>query len=229
MKSFLTLVFALTFSSILFSQNSQKNFIDQPYIEVIGQAETEIIPNEIYVRIILSENVKKGRISIEKQENKMLAKLRECNIDIDKQLSIDDFNGYYKKRFLANNDLLKTKRYQLLVNDGKTLALVYQKLDEVDVSNISIIRVDHSEMEDFKRETKIKALIQAKQKASDYAIAINQSIGKALYVQETSNTYTPRAYYKAQGISMEDSEVINDIDFKKIIIQEKLLARFAIN
>ena len=70
MKSFLTLVFALTFSSILFSQNSQKNFIDQPYIEVIGQAETEIIPNEIYVRIILSENVKKGRISIEKQENK---------------------------------------------------------------------------------------------------------------------------------------------------------------
>ena len=217
------------FSSILLAQSSQKNFIDQPYVEVTGQAETEIIPNEIYVRIILSENDKKGRISIEKQENKMLEKLSECNIDIDKNLSVDDFNGYYKKRFLANNDLLKTKSYQLLVNDGKTLALVYQKLDEMDVSNISIIRVDHSEMEEFKRETKIKALKKAKQKASDYAIAVNQSIGKALYIQETSNAYTPRSYYKAQDINMESSEAINDIDFKKIIINEKVFARFTLD
>ena len=34
----------LLLSTITFSQNGQKNFIDQPYIEVTGQVETEIIP-----------------------------------------------------------------------------------------------------------------------------------------------------------------------------------------
>lgn len=95
----ISFVLLLLFSTFSFSQSGQKNFIDQPYIEVTGTVETEIIPNEIYLRITLDENDKKGRISVEKQENQMLLKLRALNIDLKKNLSVLNFDGYYKKSF----------------------------------------------------------------------------------------------------------------------------------
>ena len=231
MKTLLNTVLTfLLFTTISFSQSGQKNFIDQPYIEVTGQVETEITPNEIYLRIVLNENDKKGRISIEKQENKMLAKLRQCDVDIEKQLSVEDFNGIYKRKFLGENRVTKIKHYQLLIYDGKTLARVYQELDAIDVSNISIIKVDHSEIEAYKRETKIKALKVAKQKAEDYANAINQSVGKALFIQESSNIYrVSNMLVDNVSKSYDSQESIADLDIKKIKITENVLAKFILN
>lgn len=182
-----TLFVFLLFSSVLLSQNGQKNFIDQAYIEVTGQVETEITPDEIYLKIILNENDKKGRISIEKQENQMLAKLKALQLDLDKNLSVLDFNGFYKKKFLAENEMSKKKTYQLIVSNGKMLGEVYRSLDAIDISNISIQKISHSDLENLKRKNKIKALIVAKQKASDYASAIDQAIGNALYIQEVQH------------------------------------------
>lgn len=224
-----TLIAAFLLYGFTYAQSGTKNFIDQPYIEVTGHAEMEITPDEIYLRIILNENDKKGRISIEKQENQLLAKLRQCDIDIDKQLTVEDFDGNYKRKFLAANELTKIKRYQLLVYDGETLAKVYQELDKIDVSNISIIKVDHSEIEKFKRETKLKALKIAKQKASDYAQVIDQSIGKALYIQESSNQYQMShalGYANASVRKYDALEAVNDIDVKKIVISERVLTKF---
>lgn len=226
-----TLIVTLLISGFTFAQSGTKNFIDQPYIEVSGQAEMEITPDEIYLRIVLNENDKKGRISIEKQENQMLVKLRNCDIDIDKQLSVEDFDGFYKRKFLGTNELTKVKRYQLLVYDGETLAKVYQELDKIDISNISIIRVDHSKMDELKRETKLNALKIAKKKANDYAEAIEQNIGKALFIQENSNQYQSSNVIFASNSSVkryDNMESINDIDVKKIVISERVLAKFTL-
>jgi len=220
----------LTSSS--FSQNGEKNFIDQPYVEVSGQYETEIVPNEIYIRIILDENDKKGRVSIEKQESQMISKLNLLGINIDKQLTIEDFDGFYKRRFLANNELSKIKRYQLLVYNGKSLGEVFQELDKIDISNISIIRVDHSDIEKIKSDTKLEALKKAKQKAENYAHAIDQNIGKALFIQELSNLSQVSNMYFSEANAKRyaaDEETINDLDIKKIVITENVLARFILN
>jgi len=234
MKISLNIIIAVLFITNSFSQNS-KNFIDQPYIEIVGQVETEIIPNEIYLRIVLNENDKKGRISIEKQENEMIEKLRYCDIDIKKQLSVEGFDGYYQRKLLGSNELSKIKRYMLLIYDAKTLGKVYQELDRIDISNISIVKINHSEIESIKRDTKLKALKIAKQKANDYAKAIDQNIGKALFIQESSNTFniSNGLSGKTAGISMvsnyESKELINDIDIKKIKIIETVLTRFILN
>ena len=45
-----------------------KNFIDQPYIEVNGNADTMVTPNEIYIQIQLSEKDTKDKVSIEELE-----------------------------------------------------------------------------------------------------------------------------------------------------------------
>ncbi len=230
------LLIFLLFSTTIFSQNGQKNFIDQPYIEITGQVETEITPNEIYLRIVLNESDKKGRISIEKQENQMLSKLRNLELDLDKNLSVIDFNGFYKKKFFADNEMSKKKTYQLIVNNGKMLGEVYRALDVIDISNISIQKVSHSNLENLKLENKIEALKMAKQKANEYAIAIDQKAGNALFIQEVQNYNN----YKYDSNSLNEvvvsyasqrnkSEEITNLTIKPILLKSTILARFTLN
>lgn len=233
-----TLLIAFFLSTIIsFSQNGTKNFIDQPYIEVTGTMEIEIVPNEIYLNILLNENDKKGKVSIETQENQMISILKTLGIDIDTQFSILDFNGYYERKFLSSNEVTKTKKYQLIVDSGECLGRVYEALDKIDISNISITKTSHTDIENIRRQTKLKALKIAKEKANDYANAIDQNIGKALFIQEQNtninaltgyaNGIQVRGYssnYRAESLKTK----IKDLNIKSIIVSETVLAKFTL-
>ena len=240
MKIKFKILFHLLFigSLVAFSQNAEKNFIDQPYIEVTGTYETEITPNEIYLNIVLSEHVNKGRVSIEAQENNMLNALRTLKIDLEKNLSVRDFRGFYKRKIFKDNEVTKTKRYQLLVNNGKMLGDVYMALDELHISNISIEKVSHSELEELTRETKLKALKAAKEKANAYAETINQSLGKAIYIQEQNFNGQNMAGY-VNGLNMREVVTksnyksfegkITNLNFEALKISASILAKFILN
>jgi len=231
------LFFLLLISNISFSQSGTKNFIDQPYIEVIGKSEKEIIPNQIFLNIVINENDKKGRISIEKQENKMISVLKSLGINLEKDFSVLDFNGYFKRKFLANDEVSKTKRYQLIVGSGEMLGKVYQALDIIDVSNISIIKVGHTDIEEINQDAKLNALRTAKEKAENYTNVINQSLGKALFIQEL-NVSNGRNYMSnsldevvitGYGANRTKQEQIQDLNFKPIKLTASVLVRFIIN
>lgn len=235
---FMWLYTFLLFNAFSFSQNGEKNFIDQPYIDVTGTIETEIIPNEIYLNIVLNENDNKGKLSVEEQENQMLTVLKTLEIDLNKNFSILDFEGFYKRKLLADNEVTKTKKYQLIVNDGETLGKVYQALDRINISNISITKTSHSDIEKITRETKLKALIVAKEKANDYALVINQSIGKAIFIQESQNIQNSNFYGNNLGMLNEvivtgygasKREKIENLNFKKITVSATVSAKFILN
>jgi len=225
----------LLLTTISFAQNGNKNFIDQPYIEVTGTIDTEIIPNEIYLSIVLDENDKKGKISIEKQENQMIAVLKKLSIDLENNFSVIDFNGFYKRKIFADNEVTKTKRYELIVNNGETLGKVYEALDQIDISNISIVKTSHSDIEKIRRETKLKALQVAKEKANDYANAINQTLGKAIFISEKQNAYRNNLYANNLNISNEvvtrgyQQDKIENLNLKSIKISASVLAKFILN
>lgn len=232
MKNITSILVILLITHVTLAQNG-KNFIDQPYIEVTGFAETEIIPDEIYLRIELNENDKNGRRSIEQQENYMLAKLRQLGIDLDKDLSVLNFSGFFRKKFLANNEVKKRKSYQLIVHNGKTMGEVFRTLDDLDVSNFYIIRTSHSNMEVLKQENKIEALLVAKQKASNYAQALEQDLGKAIFVSENQNSYntSPNVYreYSKSYDAVAAVETIQNLSLKPIKLTSTILARFQLN
>lgn len=227
MKKLIIIACLITLSPIL-AQNGAKNFIDQNYIEITGISETEITPDEIYLSIIINEKDKKGKISVEQQETSMIKKLKQLGIDLKKDFTVQDFSSNYKFYFLRKTDILKSKKYQLVVHDGLTLGKVFQALESIEISNVSIEKVSHSKIEEHRGAAKIKALKAAKQKALDYAEAIDQSIGFALYIQEINRNV--RHQYLNQiavrGYAKDDSEAVNDIDFEKIKIHASVLARF---
>lgn len=234
------LIITLFTSTLSFSQNGEKNFIDQPFIEVTGQIETEIIPNEIYLNITLNEKDIKGKTSIEQQENQMISILKSLAIDLEKNLSILDFNGYYLKKLFAENDINKIKNYQLIINDGETLGKVYEALDRIDVSNISITKMSHSDIETYIRQAKLKAIKTAKEKAIQYANAIDQTIGKALFIQEieNSNNLLNALSGQANGIMIRgmnsnysgrtNYENIQNLSYKPLTITATVLVKFSL-
>lgn len=73
MKTTFLIIFALV-SQLIFSQNLQTS----PFIEVIGTAQKEIVPDEIYIGITLREKSEgKNRMSIEEQEKLLFEELKK--------------------------------------------------------------------------------------------------------------------------------------------------------
>lgn len=229
MKKLFFLIFLVQIS-IVSAQSGSKNFIDQNYIEIKGSIEEEITPDEIYISIVINEKDKKGRVSVEKQENIMIEKLKSLQIDLKNDFKVLDFTSNYKFRFLKKADILKSKKYQLIVHTGLELAKVFQGLESIGISNTSILKVSHSKLEEFKRKAKLKALKVAKSKASDYAEAIGQTIGKALFIQEMNHNVNYRNTMANEtvsyGYAKKEMDQLNNIEFEKINIYASILTRF---
>ena len=229
----LIIVLLLTTSLTGFTQTGGKNFIDQNYIEVTGKAEMEIVPDLIYLKIILSDKENKSKQSLDEIEKLMLNKLTEIGIDLNKDLSINDFSSNYKLYWISKADIILTKEYKLIVHETKTLQKVYSEFQKLGISNVTIDKLDHSKIEQFRKEVKINAIKAAKDKAESLTSSINQSIGKAIYIQELDNQYlnnyshavsNVRIRGASSGYSNESS--MPEIEFEKINLQYSILVRF---
>ncbi len=220
------------------AQTSQKNFLDINYIQVSGTVESNITPDKIYVSITINEKDKKGKISVEMQEAKMIQKLNSIGIDLNKNLSVQSFHSSYNSYILKKDDVLKVKKYLLLVHNTEHLSKVFKIFDQLEISNVYISKVDHSKMEELKLEAKIKAIQTAKKKATTYAKAIDQSIGKALLITEKNNQHfnNSNAIYgaRATNVLIREYGALNTknkidgerINFKDITITASIEATF---
>ena len=230
---YLFLGILLTVSVTGFSQTGEKNFIDQNYIEVNGKAETEIVPDMIYLKIILSDKDNKNKQSLDEIDKSMINKLVEIGIEVSKDLSVKDFASNFKSYFLGKTDILLTKQYQLIVHDTKTLQMVYFEFQKLGISNVNIDKLDHSKIEQFRKEVKVKAIKAAKEKAESLSSALNQTIGRAIYVQEIENPYYLNSALQGRlaGVNVRYKAEANDssapeIEFEKINLQYSILVRF---
>ncbi|MBL0327116.1 MAG: SIMPL domain-containing protein [Cytophagaceae bacterium] len=179
-KSIFTLILSTIFLSDAFGQ--VKNFIDQPYIEVAGEADTLVTPNRIYLKIIISEKDSRDKISIEELEEKMLTSLKTLNINIEEDLTTRDELSNYKSYFLKNKDILKSKEYILIVKEAATASGVLLELENIGISNISIEKTEHSDFEKFMNYCRTKAIKNAYDKATAMTRPISQSIGNAIHI-----------------------------------------------
>jgi uncharacterized protein YggE len=218
----------------LSGQTGGKNFIDLNYIEVIGKSEMEIIPDRIYIKVNLNEKDTKNKISISELEKSMITTLQGIGIDVTKDLLIKDISSNFKYYLLTKNAILLTKEYQILVRDAKTAGQLFIDLEKIGISNVSIENLDNSNIEQFRREVKINAIKAAKDKAESLTKAVNQNIGRALYIQELDNSsegLRNSNSIKIRGISSgiygsNAPSPALDFDFEKIKIEYSVLCRF---
>jgi uncharacterized protein YggE len=230
MRNLLMLLFVLL-SSAMFAQPGDKNFIDQNYIEVTGKSEMEVTPDLIYLKVQLNEKDTKNKVSVSELEAQMFEKLKGIGIDLSKDLVIKDISSHFKDYLLSHTDILLSKEYQVLVHNGKTASQVFLELEKIGISNVSVDHLDNSNIVGFRKEVKINAIKAAKEKAESLAVAIDQGIGRALYIQELDNTMNfdrNANSIKIRGYSgsfkAESADL--DFDFEKIKLEYSILCRF---
>jgi uncharacterized protein YggE len=212
-----------------FSQNSEKNFIDQNFIEVTGTSEMEIIPDEIQITISVSEKDFKTKQAFDDYEKQVLAKFKEIGISVENDFSIMNMNSNLKVSVLGSDKIYFTKKYMVVVHNTETANKVFNEMEKIGVNNITITKYDHSEIEKYRLDVKTDAIKAAKVKAEKLTTAIGQSIGKALYINEVNHVvYQPNYYGNSMYLDANQMEYdkVEKVNFQKIKLSYSILVRF---
>jgi uncharacterized protein YggE len=218
------------FISLFFAGNAQmKSFIDQPYVEVAGSADTMVTPDEIYIKIDISEKDTKNKTSVEELERKMFNALKSMGIDVEKNLTTSDISSNFKTYLLKSKDVMKSKEYMLKVKDAVTATKVFITLEDLGISNTSIDHVDYSGMETMKNLMRTKAIENAKARAMALTKPLQQQIGPAIYISD-NEVYPIQPLARQAKINLYEAnsadQELPQIDFEKIQISSNINAKF---
>ena len=224
---FLAAALAMTLTAAAQTQEAYPS-----YIQVNGRAEKEIVPDEFYLSIVIDERDSKGKISVESQQREMIAALRRQGVDVEKQLKVANLSS----EFFKKNTSVATAKYQLKLGSAAEAANVWQALDKLGISDVSILRDSHSNIDALKEEVRVEAIRNAQQSARTLAQAIGQTVGKCFYIWDSNNDIMP-AYYnntmvvrsmKSMDAGSGESAGEEPLDFKTIKLQYSVQTKFVL-
>lgn len=218
-----------------FGASAQQTNNEVNYVEVQGNAEREILPDEIFVQITINENDSKGKQTLADQEKEMFKVLKGLGVNTDKDLTVVDMSSDYRNFLLKKSDVMVAKNYKLKLSTAKQLAQVMQGLDKAGIANANVIGTNYSKMNELKAELRVEAIKLAKQKAEQLAAAIGQSIGQAIQINDFDNSMgvwfndmRPMMMAKTAGGNVA-AESTPNIDFEKTKVTYRVSARFLLN
>ena len=232
----ITALFPMLFVLII-AQAQTKNFIDKPYIDITGFADSMVVPDEIYIRIVVSEKDTKDKISVEEYESRMIDSFKIMGINIETDLTTTDIGSNYQHYLLKKKDIVKTKNYILKVNNAVMATKVFILLEDLEITNVSINSVSYSDEVTVKNITRIKAAENAKQKAAILTKTLNQNVGALLYISEAEAIQPVNLNGRIQGLIIRgantkaggyDKKLPPKIEFEKIKISTTVSAKFEI-
>jgi uncharacterized protein len=222
----------LSWTSI--AQNPTNSDTSKPYIEVVGQAEMEVVPDEIYIEFHLKE-FEKDRVmqTIEMQEKELTAALTAAGLPIS-EINVSDFESNFVRVTWGKKDFRAEKEYHFKVKTMQETAKVFEVFDKLDITDGHIERVDHSQRKTFEDNMRIEATKNAKKIANDMLSSIGQSVGKALYISDKKNI--PNVDSRQIGYLNDDARLYEYsglkggtvVQYQKIKIISVVSARFEI-
>jgi uncharacterized protein YggE len=229
MKNIATVCIAIV--SVVTSYAQTKNFIDQPYIDTTAKVDTLVVPDRIFVTIILQEEDTKGKVSIEQLESKMEKELKKNKVNIAEDVSVSDMASNFKKYFLKQKDILKRKSYSLLLHDSDTAAKVFIALEKAGISNVYLEKTEYSKLEELQLILKSKAIVKAKKQAEYLTNPLGQNVGNAIHIMDRNQNHTN---YRA--VQLEEFDIVGygaknentpiEIEFEKIRIETTVSVKF---
>ncbi|MBK6399856.1 MAG: SIMPL domain-containing protein [Bacteroidetes bacterium] len=214
------------------------------YIDAIGSADTLITPDKIFIEITVRERYEgRTKVTIDSLEDLLKSTLIKIGMEL-KNLTLADANGDLVRIKWKKQDVLTSKNYSLMVSSASEVSKVYEELSKLKIQELSIEKVEHSKIEEFKKLIKIKAVQDSKDKATYMLVAIGNSIGKTIRIEERAvDSFVNSGFqsgtgaflnirgsrsegnsYYVDGLKTED----NDIKFSKIPVSCKINGRFEI-
>jgi uncharacterized protein YggE len=134
--------------------------------------------------------------------------------------------------------VLTKKEYQLKLGNATAVGKVFQELEKLKIQDGYIDHVSHSAIDSLRKQVRIEAIKNAKEKADYLLNAIGESTGNALIVSETLKDVVLRqdisrmpakALTKIPGVIVSDfGNSPPEIEFQKIKLSYSIYTKFAI-
>lgn len=190
--------------------NAQQSF-PGPSVSVTGEGIVKVIPDEALVKVSVEHSGKEAAVVKEQNDQAIDQVFKFC-----KSLKIEDKHIQTERINLNKNYDYQLKKYNYIANQSITIKLkdlskyeeLMQGLLNSGINRIDNVIFDASNRNSLKVETRKKAMMDAKTKASGYAAAVGQEIGNAIYISETStNPPPPLPMYRA-AMSVESNSAV---------------------
>ncbi|MBL6449246.1 SIMPL domain-containing protein [Fulvivirga sp. 29W222] len=226
----LALIAAILVSGMTYAQQqNQQPFIKK--IEVMGTAEMEVVPDEIYLRIALKEYKENAKIvNMDKLEAQLVKAVDQLGLPKE-NLMVDNIYGYnWDWRKKKSDDFLATKSFKLKVSNVKMVNNLIEKLDPEGINSMGVAEITHSKIKEYQNNLKLQALKTAKEKASHLLKGIGEELGGALEIHE-EDYGTPQPLYersRAYSKAAQNDSYQSDLEFKTIKIKSNIRAIFEI-
>ncbi|AEE20787.1 SIMPL domain-containing protein [Dokdonia sp. 4H-3-7-5] len=225
---YLTAILLFTVMSLTAQTNTM-----EPLVNVTGEGIVKVIPDGVVIKVRVETQGKEAQqVKAENDQSidKVIKFLRSQGID----------NKYVQTEYinLNKNYDYNSKMYNYNANQTLTIQLKELKMYEgvmTGLLNSGINRIDNvqftsSKMDALKADARIAAIKDAKEKATAYAEALGQTIGKAVQISEQGTSSPQPPMYKARMMSMEmDNSGGETIAPGELIITTKIAVSFKLN
>ncbi len=229
-----TLLFWFAFLSTALGQAQSPATVPQSNrIEVTGTSLISVLPDQIYLRIRIADPRK--RISqLQQKQEQMLGRFKEIGIDLSKEVTIRDLASNYTMKVFSADDIIVTREYIVLVHDAASANKVISILEDLQISNVVIDHVHHTQYDELKMKGLLEATSIARKKAQLMATAVNQELGKATSIEERNREVhtnaivgmeNQRLKYQSEA-SMSSDKFLSSLSFESIEIVNTVFIRF---
>ncbi len=162
-----------------------------PLVEVSGEGIVNVVPDEVTIRLRV-ENTGNDARELKRENDKIVSDV----LSFLKKQKIDD--KYVRTEYiqLSKNYDYNSKSYHFAANQSISVKLT--NLDKYEtvmdglltsgINRIDGIMFSSSKSAELQSEARKKAVAHAKQKAVEYAGVLDQKVGKAISIRETSQS-----------------------------------------
>lgn len=204
-----------------------KPLAPKPFIEVIGTASQEVVPDKIFLSITLTNKIiDKQQYNIELQEEKLKKVLVKNNIDLE-LLSLSDANSGILTQKKKDIGFRVNKIFTLQLSTADQVSRVSKELQDLNIKETAIIKLEHSKIDSLRKVVRIAAIMAAKDKALYLLQAIAEQLDKPLEIKEIVEEPDYRNNLTNNTILLSKTNVTNTEDNNGQIGFEKIKIRFS--
>lgn len=198
-----TALILTTFFAMNMQAQDQKPQV--PQISVSGEGKIKIVPDQAVINVGF-QNTGKDAKEVKTLNDEVVDKV----IKFLKKTGIPATDYKTTNVSLYKNYDYEKKKYNFQASQSLTITLkdlskydeLMMGLNDAGVNSISGVEFKSSKMDDYEREARKKAILDAKQKAQDYVSVLGQKIGKALLITDNSQNNYPIPMYKGGMMAM---------------------------
>ena len=176
-----------------------------PQISVTGEGKVKIVPDQAVITVgfqnsgkdakevkTLNDEVVDRVIKFLKKSGVPASDYKTNNVSLQKSYDFEK----KKSNFQANQTL------NITLKDLSKYDDIMMGLSDAGVNSIQGVEFKSSKMENYEKEARKNAMLNAKQKAADYVSVLGQKVGKALLITDNSQVYIPQPMYKGGMMAM---------------------------